>query len=219
MKKVRCAPFLATLCVCCLFNCKPEPSGQLKVEVQTFHADVGTAVSNIELSLERRILSNGILSGNYEPVANAISDAFGMTTLNFQRVNALDYRLSAAGSDWFSWMENINPDIFIDNEVLSLEREMMPSAVVRIRLINANPFQLDDAIEFRTLNIPGDYPTCSNAWETHTGLEVDVQRTCQIEADRYLPFVYRVYKNNQWTETLDSLFIPQGDSTLIQIAW
>jgi hypothetical protein len=219
MKQIQWTQFLATAAACVLFSCKPEPSGQLQVEVQTVHADLGTGVSNIELFLERRVLDNGILNGNYEPVANSLTDVSGRATLNFQRVNALNYRLTAAGMHWFPWIEEINPDIFIENEKLSIEQEMMPSALVQIHLVNTNPFQSDDEIEFRTLNIPSEYPTCSNAWEAHVGLNVDVQRSCFIEADRYLPYIYRIYRNNEWTETIDSLFISQGDSALIHIAW
>jgi hypothetical protein len=203
----------------CLVGCRPEPTGQLQIQVQTQHADLGTDVPNIQLDLERRVLMDGILNGNYEAVADAVTDATGMATLDFQRVNAWDYRLTASGTHWFNWVESINPDIFIDSEVLAIDHEVMPSALVAIHLVNANPLQPDDAIEFRTLNIPGAYPTCSNAWEVHTGLDVNVQRTCRIEADRYLPFIYRVYRNNEWTETLDSLYIAQGDSAALTIAW
>jgi len=204
---------------CCLLGCRPEPTGQLQIQVQMHHADLGTDVPNIHIELERRVLADGILNGNYEAVADAVTDESGMAILDFQRVNALDYKLSSSGIHWFSRVDFINPDIFIDSEVLSLDQVMMPSATVSIQLINANPFQPDDAIEFRTLNIPGPYPTCSNSWEVHTGMEVDVQRSCSIEADRYLPFTYRVYRDSEWTENLDSLYIAQGDSASLTIAW
>ncbi len=219
MKSIHLFRVWLTMALYFFCSCNPEPTGQLQIVIQTYHASLGTGVSNIELSLKRRVLTDGILNGNYEFVDDALTDASGSATLNFQRVNALDYRLTATGPNWFSWEEEINPDIFIDVEVLSLSHEMMPSAIIDIHLFNANPFQPDDAIEFRTLNIPGAYPTCTNAWEVHTGMEVDFHRTCSIEADRYLPFIYRVFRNNEWTETIDSLYINQGENTPLNIAW
>ncbi|MDE0979975.1 MAG: hypothetical protein OSA78_08265 [Flavobacteriales bacterium] len=200
-------------------GCRPEPDGQLQIQVHAQHADAETVVPDIQLTLARRVLADGILNGNYETVANTQTDGSGIGELNFQRVNALDYRLTASGLNWFSLEESINPDVFIDSKVLSLDFDVMPRANVYIQLINTNPFQTDDAIEFRTLNIVGTYATCSNAWEYYTGLDVDVQRSCNIEADRYLPYIYRVYRNNEWTEMVDSLYIAQGDSASLQIAW
>jgi len=207
------------IAVLCAFGCRPEPDGQLQIQVHAQHADAETVAPNIQLTLARRVLADGILNGNYETVASTQTDGSGFGELNFQRVNALDYRLTATGLDWFSLEESINPDVFIDSKVLALDFDVLPRANVIIRLINANPFQTDDAIEFRTLNIAGSYATCSNAWESHTGLDVDIQRSCNIEADRYLPYIYRVFRNNEWTEMVDSLYIAQGDSASLQIAW
>ena len=207
------------IAVLCAIGCRPEPDSQLQIQVHAQHADAETVAPDIQLTLTRRVLADGILNGNYETVAQTQTDGSGFGELNFQRVNALDYRLTATGLDWFSLEESINPDVFIDSKTLPLDMNVMPRANVIIRLINANPFQADDAIEFRTLNIAGSYATCSNAWESHTGLDVDIQRSCNIEADRYLPYIYRVFRNNEWTEIVDSLYIAQGDSASLQIAW
>ena len=42
------------------------------------------------------------------------------------------------------------------------------------------------------------------------GNEVDVERTCDVEADRYLPYRFHVTRNGELTEYLDSLWVPRG---------
>jgi hypothetical protein len=116
----------------CVLGCRPEPDGQLQIQVHAQHADAETVAPDIQLTLARRVLTDGILNGNYETVANTQTDDSGIGELNFQRVNALDYRLTATGLDWFSLEESINPDVFIDSKVLFLDfRLTMPSSFER----------------------------------------------------------------------------------------
>lgn len=90
------------IAVLCAIGCRPEPDGQLQIQVHAQHADAETVAPDIQLTLTRRVLADGILNGNYETVAHTQTDGSGFGELNFQRVNALDYKLTATGLDWFS---------------------------------------------------------------------------------------------------------------------
>lgn len=200
-------------------QCRPVPQGQLSLTVALEHVDTNEPVSQVLVQLERRVLSNGVLNGNYQLVGNGNTDASGIYRFEFDRVNALDYQVLLLEEHWFEQSIWINPDDFIGTEDLTLPMKATPSAQVVIRLYNATPWTQDDQIQFRTLNVPGDYATCTNSWETHIGMNVDVQRSCWIEADRYLPFTYRVFKNNEWIETLDSVWVDQGTVYELTIPW
>lgn len=205
--------------VVALFHCRRVPEGQLSLTVTLEHIDTHEPVNQVLLQLERRVLSNGVLNGNYQLVGNGETDEEGVYRFEFDRINALDYQVLLLEEQWFEQSIWINPDDFVNADDLTLLMKATPSAQVVIRLFNATPLTPDDQIQFRTLNVPGDYATCSNAWETHTGMDVDVERECWIEADRYLPYTYRVFKNNEWTETLDSVWIDQGTEYELTIPW
>ena len=51
------------------------------------------------------------------------------------------------------------------------------------------------------------------------GLSERVERTCDVEADRYLPYRYHVTRNGELTEHLDSLWVPRGELTELLIAY
>lgn len=82
-------------------GCRPEPDNNLALHVTVLHADTGNPASDIDLELERRVLENGVLNGNYQPVGSATSDADGTAHFFFNRVNALDYQLNLVSPDWF----------------------------------------------------------------------------------------------------------------------
>ena len=46
-----------------------------------------------------------------------------------------------------------------------------------------------------------------------------MERTCDVEADRYLPYRYHITRNGELTEHLDSLWIPRGELTELLIAY
>jgi len=200
-------------------GCRPEPDNNLVLNVTVLHADTGNPAANIDLELERRVLENGVLNGNYQPVGLATSDADGLAQFFFNRVNALDYQLKLVSTDWFARSDFIQPDDFLESSEVGHITEATPRGTVYIRLVNAYPLNEEDKVQFRTLNPPGDYLTCSNAWETHLGMEVDVERTCDVEADRYLPYRYHVTRNGELTENLDSIWVPRGQLTELLIAY
>lgn len=200
-------------------GCRPEPDNNLALHVTVLHADTDNPASNIDLELERRVLENGVLNGNYQSVGSATSDADGTAHFFFNRVNALDYQLNLISTDWFPRSDFIQPDAFLASSEVKHTTEAMPRGTVRIRLVNAFPLDANDKVQFRTLNPPSEYLTCSNAWETHLGAEVDVERTCDVEADRYLPYRYHVTRNGELTEHLDSLWVSRGELTELLIAY
>ena len=202
-----------------LFACRPEPDNKLTLIATAAHAYEGQSVEGIELELERRVLENGVLNGNYQWVGTATTNAQGIALFSFDRVNALDYQLSLISEDWFFRSDFIQPDAFLSSPDVAHTMDVTPRGTVDIRLINANPFDEEDKVQFRTLNIPGEYATCSNAWESHVGTVVDVERSCDVEADRYLPFRYHVTRNGELTENLDSIWIPRGEVTTLLIAY
>ncbi|MGB2190559.1 MAG: hypothetical protein ACPH0C_05930, partial [Flavobacteriales bacterium] len=137
----------------------------------------------------------------------------------FNRVNALDYQLNLVSTDWFPRSDFIQPDAFVESSEVEHTTEATPRGTVHIRIVNAYPLDEDDKVQFRTLNPPSEYLTCSNAWETHMGTEVDVERTCDVEADRYLPYRFHVTRNGELTEYLDSLWVPRGELAELLIAY
>ena len=201
-------------------GCRPEPEENLMFDIHTTLAYDGTLEAGISVDLDRRAISSGVFNGNYETIAQGTSDLNGSVELRFSRTNALDYKVIGSGSEWFENDALVNPDVFLEDERHILELPMTPKAEVIIRLINANPFDENDAIQFRTLNILGDYPTCANTSGTFTGFDLVEERTCLIEGDRYLPYTYNIYRSGEWFESvLDSLWIGRGENAELTLLW
>lgn len=208
------------VCLMVSMGCRPEPEENLMFDVYTTLAYDGAPEAGLSVDLERRAISSGVFNGNYETIAQGTSDFNGSVELRFSRTNALDYKVIGSGSEWFEYDVLVNPDVFLEDERHVLELPMTPKAEIIIRLINANPFDENDAIQFRTLNIPGDYPTCANTSATYTGFDLVEERTCLIEGDRYLPYTYSIYRNGEWFESvLDSLWIGRGENAELTLLW
>ncbi len=200
-------------------GCKREPDSTLTLNAEVLHAYDDAMLNEMDLELEQRLLQNGVLNGNYQSVGSATTNEMGVAAFLFDRSNALDYRINLVEEDWFEHSELINPDDFIGTNEVNLSIAATPRGTVHIQLINAAPVDESDQIQFRLLTSESEYPTCSNAWESHTGMDVNAERTCDIEADRYLPYRHIVFKNGGELETTDSIWVPRGILTELVIPW
>ena len=222
LKDLPCGKICAVLASIAIIHlgCRPVPKTNISFAISTILAYSGEPVSGINVSLESRTVGNGVFNGNYELIAEGTSNSEGIVELNFSRDNALDYQITGYDYGWFERQTFVNPDVFLDSEEQSIALAMTPKAEITIRLLNANPFDEMDAIQFRTLNTPGDYPTCSNAWGTFSGLDLVEERTCWIEADRHLLYTYRPMRNGVWFDyVVDSIYIPRGEALNFTLPW
>jgi hypothetical protein len=104
-------PRFALLCSAFLaIGCRPEPAGDLTLRVDAVHAYTGEPVSGIDFELERRVLENGVLNGNYQWVGSETTQGNGQAEFHFKRLNVLDYQLKLVSSDWFNRSDFIHPD-------------------------------------------------------------------------------------------------------------
>ena len=112
------------IAVLCAFGCRPEPDGQLQIQVHAQHADAETVAPNIQLTLARRVLADGILNGNYETVAQH--------TNRWLRLRRIE--LSAGQRAWiinsplpdsigFLWKSPSTPMSLSTSKVLALDHE------------------------------------------------------------------------------------------------
>ena len=98
--------------------------------------------------------------------------------------------------------------------------EMMPRATLRIHL-EAGPLAgAGDILQFRTLHVPGEYPTCSNEWRTYDAASAaDTSWTCDMEGGATVAYVWKVTRDGETIETVDSLVATRFQETTLHLIW
>jgi hypothetical protein len=203
-------------------GCRRASEEPLALELQVVDArpaHQGIGVGDVDVSLTRRAVSGGVLVGAYTDAASGTTDGEGHCTLNFDRANALDYRLDLEREGWFGERLTFSAEEFEPGQPRRVTVELMPRAEVAIRLIRTGEAQVGDQLMFQTLHIPDRWPTCPKVWHTIPGTVADTSWTCSMPGDAYLPYTYQAVRDGETNTLLDSIWIPAFQTTPLNISW
>lgn len=200
---------------------KPTTDCLLHIALHDGGADVAhPPASGMEATLKQQALDGGILTSAFTAVAQGTTDGQGICELAFAKENALVYRLELRADQWFSRQIEWNPDDFLPGDTVRFTGEMMPRATLRIHL-EAGPLAgAGDILQFRTLHVPGEYPTCSNEWRTYDAASAaDTSWTCDMEGGATVAYVWKVTRDGETIETVDSLVATRFQETTLHLIW
>jgi hypothetical protein len=200
---------------------KPSTDCVLALSVQDAGVDVESPpVPGIGVEFKQQILAGGVLTSAFVSVDEGETDANGACTLEFKKENALIYRLDLQAEGWFSRQIEWNPDEFLPGQTVEFTTDMMPRATLRIRLEAGLLTGPDDVLQFRTLHVPGEYPTCSNAWRTfdaNTG--ADTTWVCDMEGGANVAYAWTVTRDGETESHVDSLVAERFEETMLHLVW
>lgn len=209
-------------CSLAFFACEKGPTDcVLLIALEDAGEDVpGPPAADMEATFSQQLLMGGVLTSAFVTIAEGTTDAQGMTTLLFKKENALAYRLELEADQWFSRRIDFNPDDFLPADTVRFNDAMMPRATLRIWL-EAGPFAgPEDVLQFRTLHVPGEYPTCTNTWRTFDFITAqDTTWTCDMEGGANVAYTWKVTRNGETTEYLDSLVAVRFEETTLHLVW
>lgn len=200
---------------------KPSTDCVLHVEVVDAGHDVAAPpLGGAEATFRQQLLSGGVLTSAFTPVVEGETDALGVCDLAFTKENALAYRLDLEAGGYFSRQIPWNPDDFLPGETLPLSTNLMPRATVRIHLeagLLAGP---GDVLQFRTLHVPGEYPTCDNGWRTfNSETGADTAWVCDMEGGATVAYTYQVTRDGETVNYVDSIVAARFEETDLHVVW
>ncbi len=200
---------------------KPSTDCVLALSVQDAGADVELPPApGIGVEFKQQILSGGVLTSAFVDVAEGETDGDGACELAFTKENALIYRLDLKADGWFSRQIEWNPDDFLPGDTVRFTTAMMPRATLRIHLEAGMLTGPDDVLQFRTLHVPGEYPTCSNAWITFDATTgADTTWVCEMEGGATVAYTWKVTRDGETESHVDSLVAERFEETTLNLVW
>jgi hypothetical protein len=218
-----CTPFVAVwLTSLLLVGCKkPSTDCVLHIELQDAGEDVNQPpVEGIDASFHQQLLSGGILTSAFTLVDENTTNEQGICDLVFRKENALSYRLQLRGDQWFSQELTWNPDDFLPGDSVFFEALMMPRAALQIHLEAGWLAGSDDLLQFRTLHAPGEYPTCSDEWKSFDVTSgADTSWVCEMEGGATVAYAWKITRDGETMQYLDSIVAERFEQTTIHITW
>lgn len=173
-------------------------------------------VAGVSVEVQEKIVESGALNGSFQFAAQVNTDGSGNYTADFERNNALIYKMNFTKQGYFSKAQEINPDNLTPGVAYTVNQTLVPEAFVQVNIRNANPLTEDDFMRFRYVNANFDCECCNNAWTEFEGTMVDSSFTCRMHGDYMLYYTYEVTRVEEEVFT-DSVFCHAFQTTVIDI--
>lgn len=214
--------FTLTLVLLAAVGCrKPSTDCVLALSVWDAGEDVAQPpVPGVDAEFMQQILAGGVLTSALVPVDEGTTDAAGNCALTFTKENALIYQLDLKAEGWFSRQIEWNPDDFLPGDTVHFTTDLMPRATLRVHLETSLLTGSEDVLHFRTLHVPGEYPTCSNEWRTFTAATgADTTWVCDMEGGATVAYTWEVTRDGETEWFLDSIVAERFEETTLHLVW
>lgn len=175
-------------------------------------------VAGVNVRLDEQAVQGSTVSGAYNRAAEAVTDANGDFELNFERKNALSYRITLTKEGYFTKQFNVNPDNVTPGEAYEVYEDMIPEATLTVRVVNALPESDDELMRFRKLNAFFECVCCTNDFYDFEGATVDSTFSCKLYGDYNLTYTYTVNREEP-VNVVDSIYCPAFHTTELLIEY
>lgn len=210
---------LVTLLILSIFGgCRKSGNLELIIRGSVVDYRHTAGVAGVTVRLDEQVVEGGTVSGAYNLAANTTTDANGDFELQFDRKNALNYRITLTKDGYFTKQFNVNPDQVNPGEVHEVSEDMIPEATLQIRVVNTQPESDDELMRFRKLNAFFECVCCNNEFYDFQGAAVDSTFSCKLYGDYNVTYTYTVNREEE-VNVVDSVYCPAFHTTELLIEY
>ncbi len=177
----------------------------------------GNTVGNAEIVLSEQKVSSGSLNTNYSFIDGLTTTSNGEFLFDFERANALRYKVELDKEGFFSRDIEMNVDRFTPGETVCQNFTIYPKGTIKVVIKNAFPIDEFDHFSYRNRNAHFDCYCCDNDESSFPGMDVDTALVCDLYAESWIHYEYEIEKYGAFIFNHDSAYVTPGDTTFILI--
>jgi len=175
-------------------------------------------VEGAKVEIWTQQIEGGIFTANYVLAGSAITGIDGTFLFNLENKNYTGIRLKLGKEGYYGWEPEINLDKIKTDHSFYAVYQLLPGAVLKIRVKNSEPFGSDDYFEFRILNgYSGCEECCKGEKYQFTGMDVDQTIDCKTSGHQDILIQWSKRKNGEQIFKTDSYFVKAFQETGIEL--
>ncbi|MCF8370119.1 MAG: hypothetical protein K9H64_00765 [Bacteroidales bacterium] len=159
-----------------------------------------TPVEGVTITLLSQKTTTGTFSYNFVEEATTQSNAQGEFFFNFTFSYNVAFKLEMVKENYFSSTEVFEIEAIPDDDHYFGEFDLYPEATIRFHLLNQNPFNAADNVQYRILNwdVACD-GCCPYIFRGFTGYIIDETFECRVYGNQEYEIEFIVTKNTHST--------------------
>lgn len=177
-----------------------------------------TGIANVAISLDFNEISNGSFSAGFKRLDETTSDANGNFTLEFDRVQAVSYRITGEADGFETVVSTVNGDLWGVGDDNSAQLSIFQTAELEITLRNDFPKLDTDQILFKLLShSDGCTSCCSETILAHSGRDTSI--VCKVYANQEIGYEYTLISSGSADKKTGRINIVAGSGNKIDLAY
>lgn len=203
-----------------LISCgKKKKEATMGIHGHITQSDNGDPVEGADIKLYYKELQGGVFVNSFTLLGSSSTSSSGFYSMNVEKPVSSEYRFTIEKQNYFSREIVVNPDDINKDEFNFIDFELTPSCELNLRLKNTSPVNSSDQIDFQfnTPAISECSECCFSSTLTLIGTGIDTTINCFRTGNQKLTYSYTVTKSGSPSIFIDSIYCPQGSSTLLQI--
>jgi hypothetical protein len=212
-------PTLLFLLLIALVGCRKNDNQGMLINGKVSDVRNNSGLGGVDITLSEQVVEDGSLNASFQLADETTTDGGGNYELDFERRNALVYRVDYEKQGYFSRQLELNPDDLTPGEPFGRSLGMIPEATFEVRILNANPVSANDEIRFRNLDGNFGCACCNTDWIVKEGMMVDTTFSCRLHGDFMMHFTYEITKVGIDSTVVDSVYCPAFQTTAVTIEY
>jgi hypothetical protein len=210
---------LLIYCTYLLAGCKKDESKSYALSGRVLDGDSGEGISQVEVTVEKQVIQNGIFGETWLDASSATTSANGAFACEWPRENFAALKVKTEKQNYVGVIKNLDVDAFktADNNALTTDLLMYREGFITVNLHNGGQAAEQDRLAFTFLNANFECNCCSNFWRIFEGASVDTAFTCRIYGDRWLKYQVNTTVGFSDSIFVDSVYCPAFATTAVQI--
>ncbi len=200
---------------CCLGACNKNKKATYTIKGQVTDGTLGSGVAGATVLLQVKEVSGGTFNNSYKTLESITTDGNGNYSFTFDRVNAVDYKITVSKNLHFGEEDVINPDDLSTDSENTRNYTMRAMAWVRAHIKNVNPDDPNDKVIYQLTSGAYDCGStcCGTTPHEFDGMTVDTSFVCLNDGNHDVTGTGFVTKNGQNSTVNQTVFLTPFDTT------
>jgi hypothetical protein len=177
----------------------------------------------VEVQLLGSKIESGIYNVNYVVLNTAVTDASGNYEMEIKDEKVSAYRFYVNKENYFDEYYDVESKYLEANSEYNRNFNIFPIAEIELSVKNTMPFDSDDEIRYRFINLENAESRCRDCCNDKIvigeGPLYSASKTCQLRGDRYLKIEWIVFKGAGTNTYQDSVYCEAFKKTKYSITY
>lgn len=208
---------VALLIIVAFASCKKD-ARIFTVKGKIYNPQMETYVEGVEVKLLGSVVESGIYNDNYITLNSDITNANGEYSMEIEEQKVSGYRFLISKENYFVIEEDITTDKIESSDEFNKNFNLYPIAEIQLNVQNTQPFNSDDEIRYRFLNIESSCrECCNNSFVIGSGPLYNESKTCELRGNKALKLEWIVFKAGGTNTYHDTIYCEAFKTTTFDI--